>query len=255
MKLTLRVWRQKDSRDKGHFETYSVADVIPEMSFLEMLDQLNEDLVRRGEDAIAFDSDCREGICGTCCIMVNGRAHGRQHGGTICELRMRGFRDGETITVEPFRARPFPVIKDLMIDRSILDTIIQAGGYTSVNTGAAPDANTIAVTKEDAEHAMDSAQCIGCGACVASCPNAAAMLFTSAKIGHLSALPQGRVEWRYRVLDMVEAMERAGFGNCSNHGECQAACPKEIKLTNIAQMNRQFIFSSIFTKRVTAEAL
>ena len=254
MKVTLKIWRQKDAHSPGHFETHEAADVMPEMSFLEMLDAVNEDLLRLGEEAITFDSDCREGICGTCCLMVNGRAHGRQHGCTVCELRMRNFREGETITVEPFRSRCFPVVKDLMIDRSIFDQIIQAGAYVSVNTGAAPDANAIPVTKENAEHAMDAAQCIGCGACVAACPNAAAMLFTSAKIGHLTALPQGRVEWRQRVLALVEAMDRAGFGNCSNHGECEAACPKSIKLTNIAQMNRQFIFSSIFTKRETAEA-
>ncbi|MCY3023857.1 MAG: succinate dehydrogenase/fumarate reductase iron-sulfur subunit [Planctomycetota bacterium] len=253
MRFTLRVWRQKDARDPGRFETYEVVDVVPDMSFLEVLDKVNEDLIRRGQDAIAFDSDCREGICGTCCIMVDGRAHGRLHGTTVCELRMRAFRDGDTITAEPFRARPFPVVKDLMIDRSIFDTIIQAGGYVSIGTGAASDANAIPVTKEAAERAMDSAQCIGCGACVASCPNAAAMLFTSAKLAHLSTLPQGRVEWRYRVLEMVEAMNSAGFGNCSNHGECEAACPKQIKLTDIAQMNRQFLFSSAFTKREKAE--
>ncbi len=254
MRFTLRVWRQKDAKSRGRFETYEARDVEGSMSFLEMLDRVNEDLVKAGIDPIAFDSDCREGICGTCGIMVNGRAHGRVHGSTVCELRMRSFADGETITAEPFRARPFPLVKDLCIDRGILDSIIQAGGYVSVNTGAAPDANAVAVTKEDAERAMDAAQCIGCGACVAACPNAAAMLFTSAKIAHLSALPQGRVEWRQRVLALVEAMDRAGFGSCSNHGECQASCPKGIKLTGIAQMNRQFIFSSMFTARPSKSA-
>jgi succinate dehydrogenase / fumarate reductase iron-sulfur subunit len=254
MKFRLRIWRQQDEKSPGRFVTYEATDVIPEMSFLEMLDAVNEGLISRGEGAITFDSDCREGICGTCALMVNGRAHGKKHGATVCELRMRNFRDGETITVEPLRSRCFPVVKDLMIDRSIFDTIIQAGAYVSVNTGAAPDANSIPVKKEDAERAMDAAQCIGCGACVAACPNAAAMLFTSAKIGHLSALPQGRVEWRRRVLTLVEAMDAAGFGNCSNHGECEAACPKSIKLTNIAQMNRQFIFSALFTAREEVEA-
>jgi succinate dehydrogenase / fumarate reductase, iron-sulfur subunit len=254
MNFELKVWRQFDNRAPGRFETYHVANIIPEMSFLEMLDRLNDDLIRRGQDPVAFDSDCREGICGTCCIMVNGRAHGKLHGATVCELRMRLFSDGETITVEPFRARPFPIVKDLVIDRSAFDRIVQAGAYISVSTGSAPDANAIPVTKHDAERAMDAAQCIGCGACVASCPNAAAMLFTSAKVAHFSALPQGRVEWRPRILALVEAMDSAGFGNCSNHGECEAVCPKEIKLTTIAQMNRQFLFSSLFTARQKAEA-
>jgi succinate dehydrogenase / fumarate reductase iron-sulfur subunit len=253
MKFTLRAWRQKDARAPGRFETYPVEGIEPDMSLLEMLDEVNVGLIQRGQEPIVFDSDCREGICGTCCMLVNGRVHGHQHGTTVCELRMRHFADGQTITVEPVRARAFPVVRDLLVDRSAFDKLIQAGGYVSVSTGGAPDANAIPIAKEDAEHAMDAAQCIGCGACVSACPNAAAMLFTSAKIAHLATTPQGRVEWRHRVLNMVEAMDQAGFGNCSNHGECEAACPKSIRLVNIARMNRQFIFSALFTARQKAE--
>jgi succinate dehydrogenase / fumarate reductase iron-sulfur subunit len=250
MKFTVRAWRQPDAAHLGHFESNDVSDITPEMSFLEMLDKLNDDLIRAGKEPFAFDSDCREGICGTCSLMVNGRAHGREHGCTVCEIRMRAFKDGEVLTVEPFRARPFPVVRDLIADRSAFDRIIQAGGYVSVGTGSVPEANATPISKADADRAMDAAQCIGCGACVAQCPNAAAMLFTGAKLAHLSSLPQGRVEWKTRVLSMVSAMDEAGFGNCSNHGECQAACPKELSLTYIAQMNRQFLFSALSIKRV-----
>jgi succinate dehydrogenase / fumarate reductase, iron-sulfur subunit len=246
VKVTFRIWRQKDARSPGRLETYEAPEVTPDTSLLETLDALNEVLVERGEEPIAFDSDCREGICGTCCMVINGRPHGHLHGTTVCELRMRAFRDGQTITIEPFRARPFPVVRDLIVDRSAFDGIIQSGGYVSATTGGAPDANAIMISKENAEEAMDAAQCIGCGACVAACPNAAAVLFTSGKIAHLSLVPQGRVEWRRRVLDMVAAMDRAGFGNCSGHGECEAVCPKEIKLSYIARLNRQFIFSCLF---------
>ena len=254
MKFTVRAWRQKHSRDAGHFETHEVSDIGPDMSFPEMLDKLNEDLLRGGKEPLAFDSDCREGICGTCSLMVNGRAHGHQHGSTVCELRMRSFTDGQLITVEPFRARPFPVVKDMIADRSVFDRIIASGGYVNVSTGSAPEANAIPVAKADADAAMDAAQCIGCGACVAQCPNAAAMLFTGAKIAHLSRLPQGKVEWQHRVLAMAGAMDEAGFGNCSNHGECEAVCPKEIKLTNIARMNRQFLFAALSVKWTNGRA-
>jgi succinate dehydrogenase / fumarate reductase, iron-sulfur subunit len=252
MRFTVRAWRQQSARDPGHFETYQVDDITPDMSFLEMLDKLNEDLLHSDREPIAFDSDCREGICGTCSLMVNGRAHGHQHGSTVCELRMRSFTDGQLLTVEPFRARPFPAVRDLIADRTAFDRIIAAGGYISASTGAAPDAHAMPISKADADRAMDAAQCIGCGACVAQCPNAAAMLFTGAKLAHLSALPQGKVERRERVLAMVASMDAAGFGNCSNHGECQAACPKGIKLNYIAQMNRQFLFASLAVQRVKA---
>lgn len=250
MKFTVRAWRQDRAGSEGHFETHEVADITPDMSFLEMLDKLNEDLIKTGSKPFAFDSDCREGICGTCSLMVNGRAHGHQHGCTVCELRMRSFKDGAVLTVEPFRARPFPVVRDLIADRSIFDRIIQAGGYVSVGTGSVPEAAATPISKADADRAMDAAQCIGCGACVAQCPNGAAMLFTGAKLAHLFSLPQGRVEYKDRVLSMVGVMDDAGFGNCSNHGECQAACPKDIKLNYIAQMNRQFLFSALSIKRV-----
>jgi succinate dehydrogenase iron-sulfur subunit len=248
MRFTVRAWRQGGARDPGHFETHEVHDVSPDMSFLEMLDKLNADLIRAGQEPLAFDSDCREGICGTCSLMVNGRAHGHQHGSTVCELRMRSFDDGQTISVEPFRAKPFPLVRDLVADRSAFDRIIAAGGYVAVNTGSAPEANAMPISKNDAERAMDAAQCIGCGACVAQCPNAAAMLFTSGKLAHLTRLPQGRAGRRQRTLAMVAAMDEAGFGNCSNHGECEAVCPKELKLTHIARMNRQFLFAALSTK-------
>jgi len=245
MDFTLRVWRQADPKAKGRFQTYQAKDVSPDTSFLEMLDLINERLVTEGSEPIAFDSDCREGICGTCCLVINGHPHGRLHGCTICELRMRHFQDRETLSIEPIRARAFPIIKDLIVDRSALDRIIQAGGYVSINTGSAPEAASIPVTKERAERAMDAAACIGCGACVASCKNAAAMLFTSARISHLALLPQGEVEWKRRAIELVRAMDKAGFGYCSNEGECEKHCPKEIKLTNIARMNRHFLLASL----------
>ncbi len=245
MKVTLKVWRQNNRDDKGRFVTYEMDDINPHMAFLEMLDLLNEKLMLKGEEPIAFDSDCREGICGTCCLTINGRAHGKEHGTTVCQLHMRFFADGETITIEPIRAAAFPVLKDLMVDRSPLDNIITSGGYVSVNTGNAAEANAIPIPKEDSDKAMDAASCIGCGACVAACKNASAMLFTSAKISHMALLPQGKVEWRRRVRNMVKAMDAAGFGNCTNERECEAACPKEIKLTNMARMNRQFLLASL----------
>ncbi len=253
MRFTLRVWRQKDAASPGRFETLEASDVSPDMSFPEMLDRVNEDLVARGLEPVAFDSDCREGICGACGIMVNGRAHGHTPGSTTCELRMRRFADGETLTLEPFRARPFSVIRDLAVDRGALEGILKAGGYVSVNAGSAPDAHAVLVGKEDADRAMDAAQCIGCGACVAACPNAAAMLFGSAKIAHLASLPQGRVEWARRARDMAAAMDEAGFGHCSRHGECEAACPKEIPLGNIARWNRHFLLASLFAPADRAE--
>ncbi len=240
MKFNLRIWRQKGPDQPGEFKEYTVDNILPEMSFLEMLDVLNEELARKGEDPIEFDSDCREGICGTCGLVINGMAHGPKLGCTTCELRMRSFPDGATITVEPFRADAFPVIKDLVVDRSALDRIISAGGYISVNTGSAPDANAILVPKENAEEAMDAAACIGCGACVAACPNASAALFTGAKISQFALLPQGQIERKQRVVRMVEQMDLEGFGACSNHGECQAACPKGISIINIARMRREY---------------
>lgn len=240
MNVRLRVWRQKDARSPGGFVTYEVQNISPDMSFLEMLDTLNEDLIRRGQDPVAFDSDCREGICGTCGFVVNGRPHGPDSQTTVCQLHMRRFRDGDTITLEPWRAKAFPVLRDLVVDRSAFDRIIQAGGYTSVNVGGAPDANAIPIPKEVAEQAFDSAQCIGCGACVAACKNASAMLFTSAKVRHLALLPQGQVERTRRVLNMVARMDAEGFGPCSNEGECEAVCPKGITLDNIATLNREW---------------
>ena len=240
MNLTLRVWRQKNAGDPGRFESYEAKNVIPEMSFLEMLDVLNEELIGRGEEPVAFDSDCREGICGACALVINGIPHGGRKGTTACQLHMRLFRDGETITVEPWRAKTFPVIKDLVVDRSAFDRIIQAGGFISVSTGGVPDANAIPVPKDDADRAMDAAQCIGCGACVAACKNASAMLFVAAKVSHLGLLPQGRLEKDRRVLNMVSAMDAEGFGNCTVTGSCEAACPKEISLNFIARMNRDY---------------
>lgn len=240
MNLTLKVWRQKDRNSTGQFVTYQAKDIIPDMSFLEMLDVVNEDLIARGEEPIAFDSDCREGICGTCSIVINGYPHGGHKGTTACQLHMRSFNDGDTITVEPWRATPFPVVRDLVADRSAFDRIIQAGGFVSVSTGGAPDANLIPIAKPDADIAMDAAQCIGCGACVAACKNASAMLFVSAKVAHLGMLPQGQVETDRRVVRMVEAMDKEGFGNCTVTGSCEAVCPKEIRLEFIARMNRQY---------------
>jgi succinate dehydrogenase / fumarate reductase, iron-sulfur subunit len=245
MNFTLKVWRQKDARDKGAMVTYQARDISPDMSFLEMLDVVNQGLVERGEEPIAFDHDCREGICGSCCLMINGRAHGPERGVATCQTFMRLFRDGATIYVEPWRAKAFPVIKDLVVDRSALDRIIQAGGFVSVNTGGAPDGNTIPVPQPTQERAMDAAACIGCGACVAACKNASAMLFTAAKVSHLALLPQGQPERAGRVRKMVEQMDREGFGNCTNYYECEAACPKEISVQFIAKMNREYLSASV----------
>jgi succinate dehydrogenase / fumarate reductase iron-sulfur subunit len=242
MNLTLHVWRQKDANDPGRMVTYPATGVEPDMSFLEMLDVVNQGLIAKGEDPIAFDSDCREGICGMCDLMINGRAHGTQgHGGTTCQLYMRNFKDGQEIYVEPWRARAFPVVKDLIVDRKALDRIIQAGGFVSVNTGGAPDGNALPVPKVNAEDAMDAASCIGCGACVAACKNASAMLFTAAKVSQLALLPQGLPERTARVRKMVDQMDAEGFGNCTNYYECEAACPKEISVQHIARMNREFL--------------
>jgi len=240
MKITLKVWRQSGPSDKGRLATYEAPKVAPDMSFLEMLDAVNEELIERSEEPIAFDHDCREGICGMCSLVVNGTAHGPEPGTTVCQLHMRAFRDGDTITVEPFRARAFPVIKDLTVNRSAFDRIIQAGGFVSVNTGGAPDGNIIPVPKVEADIAMDAAACIGCGACVAACKNASASLFVAAKIAHLGHLPQGRQERERRALAMVETMDREGFGSCTNTYECEAVCPKEISVNFIAEMNREY---------------
>jgi succinate dehydrogenase / fumarate reductase iron-sulfur subunit len=244
MRITLRVWRQRDARDRGRLVTYSLDDVNPEMSFLEMLDVLNERLTEGGDEPVAFDHDCREGICGTCSMVINGVAHGPRRSTTACQLHMRAFKDGDSITVEPFRARALPVLRDLIVDRSALDRIVHAGGFISVPTGSAPDGNAIAIPKETAELAMDAAACIGCGACVAACPNASAMLFVAAKVSHLGLLPQGQPERRSRVLKMVAQMDREGFGACTNHGECEAVCPKGVRLEFIALMNRDYLAST-----------
>jgi succinate dehydrogenase / fumarate reductase, iron-sulfur subunit len=249
MKLTLKIWRQKNANDKGKIVDYPVDNISPDMSFLEMLDVLNDQLVERGEEPIAFDHDCREGICGMCSLYINGRAHGPQTGVTTCQLHMRSFKDGETIYIEPWRAKAFPVIKDLVVDRSAFDRIIQAGGYISVNTGAAQDANSIPVPKADADDAFAAATCIGCGACVATCKNSSAMLFVSAKVSQLALLPQGRMEAEQRVLNMVSKMDEEGFGNCSNTGACEVECPKGISLTNIARMNREFLKASVVSEK------
>ncbi|MBE9169996.1 succinate dehydrogenase/fumarate reductase iron-sulfur subunit [Pleurocapsales cyanobacterium LEGE 06147] len=241
MKINLKIWRQASSNRAGKFVDYLVPNVHPDMSFLEMLDILNEQLIKQGEEPVEFDNDCREGICGSCGLVINGIAHGGQKNTAVCQLHMRLFRDGDTIVVEPWRAKAFPVIKDLVVDRSALDRIIAAGGYVSVNTGAAPEANTIPVPKEDSDRAFDYASCISCGACVAACPNASASLFTAAKIAHLALLPQGHPERKRRVLKMSEQMAREGFGDCSNHGECEAVCPKGISLDAIAKMRREYL--------------
>ena len=245
MNLTLYIWRQKNSKDKGGMVKYEARNVSPEMSFLEMLDVLNEELEAKGEDPIAFDHDCREGICGTCGVVINGVAHGPRPATTTCQLHMRTFKDGDTIYIEPWRSKAFPVIKDLVVDRHTFDKIIASGGYVSVNTGNAPEASAIIVPKDDSDRAMDAASCIGCGACVAACPNGSAMLFTSAKVAHLSLLPQGKPEKDLRVLRMVAAMEEAGFGSCTNHKECEAVCPKEISIDFIARLNREYLVASI----------
>ena len=240
MRLTLKIWRQQNAGASGAFVTYDAPNVSPDMSFLEMLDVVNEGLIGRGEEPIAFDSDCREGICGTCGMVINGVAHGGLRGSTACQLHMRHFKEGQTITVEPWRARAFPVIKDLVVDRGAFDRIVEAGGFISVNTGGTPDANAIPVPKTAADHAMDAAACIGCGACVAACKNASAMLFVSAKVSHLGILPQGKPERDRRALSMVKAMDAEGFGNCTVTGSCEAVCPKEISLDFIARLNRDF---------------
>ncbi|TDQ15015.1 succinate dehydrogenase / fumarate reductase iron-sulfur subunit [Algoriphagus boseongensis] len=243
MKLTLKIWRQKNASDKGGFVTYPVDGVSKDMSFLEMLDVLNEQLTEKGEDPVHFDHDCREGICGMCSLYINGKPHGPLQT-TTCQLHMRSFNDGETITIEPWRAKAFPVVKDLVVNRSAFDRIIQAGGYISVRTGGVPDANEIPIPKTIADLAMDAAQCIGCGACVAACKNASAMLFTSAKISQLALLPQGQVERKTRAEKMVAQMDAEGFGACTNTGACEAECPKGISITNIARMNREY-FSAV----------
>lgn len=240
MRLTLHVWRQKNAQTPGKLATYTLDAVSPESSFLEMMDLLNEQLTTQGEEPVAFDSDCREGICGMCSMVINGLPHGPLPGTATCQLHMRSFKDGDEITIEPFRARAFPPVRDLAVDRAAFDRIMQAGGFVSVNTGGAPDANALPVAKAQADIAMDAAACIGCGACVAACPNASAMLFVAAKIGHLAHLPQGQPERDARVVAMVEQMDREGFGNCTNHFECEAACPKEIRATFIAGMNRDY---------------
>lgn len=245
MDLTLIVWRQKDANAKGKFETYPLSGISPHCSFLEMLDILNEQLILKGEDPVVFDHDCREGICGMCSLYINGRPHGPDDAVTACQLHMRKFKDGDTIVVEPWRAKPFPVIKDLMVDRSAFDKIIQEGGYISVNTGGATEANNILVRKEDAELSMDAAACIGCGACVAACKNASAMLFVSAKVAHLALLPQGKIEATQRVKKMVKMMDELGFGNCTNTYACEAECPKLISRSNIARLNREFICAKV----------
>jgi len=245
MHLTLHVWRQADSGSDGRFERYEAADVDPDMSFLEMLDVVNERLQEDGGEPIAFDHDCREGICGTCGMMIDGVAHGPLPGTTTCQLHMRHFEDGDEITIEPWRSAAFPVLRDLIVDRSAFDRIIEAGGYISVNTGSAPDANEIPVPRADAESAFEAATCIGCGACVAQCPNGAAQLFTSAKVSHLGLLPQGHPERHDRVVGMVEQMEAEAFGSCSNHRECEAVCPKDIPIDFIARMNRDFLVAKL----------
>lgn len=243
MDLKLKVWRQKSGETKGKIVDYNAKDISPNMSFLEMLDVVNEELITKGEDPIAFEHDCREGICGSCNLMINGQAHGPHQGVTSCQLHMRSFKDGDTVYVEPWRAKAFPVLKDLIVDRSAFDRIIQAGGFISVNTGGAPDANANPIPKVDADVSMDAATCIGCGACVASCKNASAMLFVSAKITHLGLLPQGKVEQKERVKKMINAMDQEGFGNCTNQYECEAVCPKSIKRDFIRTLNRDYILS------------
>jgi succinate dehydrogenase / fumarate reductase, iron-sulfur subunit len=245
MNLTLKVWRQKNAKEAGNFVTYNVKDISEDMSFLEMFDVLNEELIARGDDPIAFDHDCREGICGMCSMYINGRAHGPNRGTTTCQLHMRFFKDGDTIVVEPWRAKAFPVLKDLVVDRTAFDKIISAGGFVSVNTGNAQDANCIPIPKKDADDAFNAAACIGCGACVASCKNSSAMLFVSAKVSQLALLPQGQVERNERVKNMVKLMDDAGFGNCTNTGSCEVECPKEISLENIARMNREYLFANL----------
>jgi succinate dehydrogenase / fumarate reductase iron-sulfur subunit len=249
MKLKLRIWRQAGPNVKGALVNYPADHVSPDMSFLEMLDVVNEGLIKSGQDAIAFDSDCREGICGMCSLVVNGISHGPDRGTTVCQLHMRRFKDGDTITIEPWRAKAFPVVKDLVVDRSALDRIITAGGYVSINCGGAPDGNAIPIPKDIAETAMDSAACIGCGACVAACKNASAHLFMSAKISQLALLPQGQAERSRRVVAMIDQADSEGFGSCSNEGECEAVCPKEIPISNIARMTREYVKAMLTSGR------
>lgn len=249
MTLHLKIWRQPNSQSQGSMKDYTLSNVSPDMSFLEMLDYLNEDLIGKGDDPVTFDHDCREGICGMCSLMINGEAHGPNALTTTCQLHMRSFKDGDTIVIEPWRSRAFPVVKDLMVDRTSFDEIMAAGGYVAVSTGNAPDANAIPIGKEDADLSMDAAACIGCGACVASCPNGSAMLFVSAKVSQYALLPQGQPEREKRAMDMVNKMDELGFGNCTNHAECEASCPKGINLSNIARLNRDYISSSITRKK------
>jgi succinate dehydrogenase / fumarate reductase iron-sulfur subunit len=246
MNLTLKVWRQSSNTAAGKMENYQLGGVSPDMSFLEMIDMLNDQIIRKGEDAIAFDHDCREGICGMCSMFINGEAHGPNRGVTTCQLHMRSFKDGDTIYIEPWRAEGFPVVKDLMVDRAAFDRIIQSGGFVSVNTsGRTMDANAIPIPKDDADKAFDAATCIGCGACVATCPNSSAMLFVSAKVSQFALLPQGHPERKERVLNMVKQMDEEGFGNCSNIGACEVQCPKSISIENIARMNREYLSASV----------
>ncbi|MFK5959135.1 MAG: succinate dehydrogenase/fumarate reductase iron-sulfur subunit [Lutibacter sp.] len=248
MDFTLNIWRQDDANAQGSMKEYTVTDISSDTSFLEMLDVLNQNLIEKGEDVISFDNDCREGVCGTCSLYINGEAHGPKRLVTTCQLYMRSFKDGQTIYIEPFRANAFPVIKDLVVDRTVLDRIQQAGGYNSFDTGGAADANAILIPKEDAADAFDAAECIGCGACVATCKNSSAMLFVSAKISQFAYLPQGRVEATERVLNMVNQMDAEGFGNCTNTGACEVECPKGISLENIARLNREYLKANVVPK-------
>lgn len=250
MKITLKVWRQRNAQDAGKFETYRLDDVTTDMSFLEMMDVLNQHLIKEGKDPVAFDHDCREGICGMCSMVINGKPHGPLKATTTCQLHMRSFSDGATITIEPFRAGAFPVIKDLSVNRSSFDRIIQSGGYVSINTGNAVDANAIPIDKETADRAMDAAECIGCGACVAACKNSSGMLFLSAKVSHLALLPQGKPEHQRRVLSMVSQHDAEGFGSCTNTYACEAECPKQISVTNIARLNREYLWASAAAQKV-----
>lgn len=249
MNLTLKVWRQQNGNQPGRFDTYQVKDISSEMSFLEMIDVLNEEMIRDGKDPIAFDHDCREGICGMCSMYIDGRPHGPWQNNTVCQLHMRAYKDGDTIVIEPWRANAFPVIKDLMVDRSAFDRIIQAGGFISVNTGSPVDANAIPVEKDMADSAFAAAACIGCGACVAACKNSSAMLFLSAKVTHLSLLPQGHPERRTRALNMVAQMDKEGFGSCTNTGACEAVCPKGISIENIARLNKEYLMAGLTTEK------
>ncbi len=254
MNLTLYVWRQKSAKDKGKLERYEAKNVSPDMSFLEMLDEVNEELIKTGKSPIVFDHDCREGICGMCSQVINGIAHGPDEQITVCQLHMRKFKDGDSVFIEPWRAKAFPILKDLQVDRSAFDRIIQSYGYTSAHTGGVPDGNAILISKEKADESMDAAACIGCGACVAACPNASAMLFVAAKVSHLGLLPQGEVEAARRVKAMIEQMDQEGFGNCTNHYECEAACPKGIKVKFIARLNRELAKASLKPEPVVSAA-